>query len=153
GATNGWKIESAAAGGCEHAASWKNPLTSFDSDLPPPDFLPARLLVLPFFATLRAMRVFISCFLFVLSLSVSGAELRIDFDRFAEGQTPTNFHGAIAGAGPAGNWRIVMDNVPPTLAPLTEKASIPRRAVLAQTSADATDERFPMFIYDGQAFK
>jgi hypothetical protein len=44
--------------------------------------------------------------------------------------------------------------VPPLLAPLTDKAPlITRRAVLVQASRDPTDERFPMFIYDGETFQ
>jgi hypothetical protein len=40
------------------------------------------------------------------------------------------------------------------LAPLTDKAPlITRRAVLVQASRDPTDERFPMFIYDGETFQ
>ena len=46
------------------------------------------------------------------------------------------------------------DEVPPLLAPLTDKApAVTRRAVLAQTSQDPTDEHFPLFIYDGETFR
>jgi len=44
--------------------------------------------------------------------------------------------------------------VPPLLAPLSQQAPVvTRRAVVAQTSTDPTDERFPMLIYDGETFK
>ena len=44
-----------------------------------------------------------------------------------------------------------MDEVPPLLAPLTEKApTVTRRAVLAQLSQDSTDERFPLLIFEGE---
>lgn len=99
------------------------------------------------------MRLFISVFLFVISLQAFAAQLEIQWDNIAEGQTPTNFHSALAGGGQPGAWTIVMDSVPPTLAPLTDKAPVAQHPVIAQTSTDATDERFPMFIYDGQQFK
>jgi hypothetical protein len=99
------------------------------------------------------MRIFISVLLLTLTTSLFGAQLKINFDNFAKGQTPTNFHSAVAGNGQPGIWKIISDFVPPTLAPLTDKASIARRAVLAQTGMDPTDERYPMFIYDGQQFK
>ncbi|HEU5397360.1 MAG TPA: hypothetical protein VFV81_09345 [Verrucomicrobiae bacterium] len=88
-----------------------------------------------------------------LSASLFGAELQIRFDQYAAGETPTNFHRALAGGGEPGVWKIVTDVVPPTLAPLTDKVVIPPRPVLAQLSTDPTDERFPMFVYDGQKFK
>jgi hypothetical protein len=108
----------------------------------------------PFFATLRAMQRFFSCLGLTLALSVSGAEIKINFGDFAVDSTPTNFHRALAGAGKPGEWKIVMDEVPPLLAPLTDKAPVTtRRAVLAQTSADPTDERFPILVYDGETFQ
>ena len=83
-----------------------------------------------------------------------GAEIKIDFSGFADGSAPTNFHRALAGGGQPGDWKIVMDEIPPLLAPLSDKAPVEtKRAVLAQTSQDMTDERFPMFIYDGDTFK
>jgi hypothetical protein len=105
------------------------------------------------FVTLYAMRFFIFCLWFLLAASAFGTELKINFNNFSEGQTPTNFHSALAGSGASGIWKIMMADVPPTLAPLTDKAIVSRRAVLAQTSTDTTDERFPMFIYDEQSFK
>ena len=95
-----------------------------------------------------------SGFWFTLAASVFGAEIKIDFSDLSAGSSPTNFHRALAGGGQPGDWKIVMDEVPPLLAPLTDKAPVEtRRAVLAQTSQDPTDERFPMFIYDGETFK
>ena len=98
------------------------------------------------------MRIIFLCL--ALAISASGAEIKIDFTDFSTGQTPTNFHGALAGGGRPGEWKITDDAVPPLLAPLTDKApAVTRRAVLAQTSRDQTDERFPMFIYDGETFQ
>ena len=100
------------------------------------------------------MRIFIWLSGLTLALSVSGAELRFNFGEFPEGATPTNFSSALAGGGQPGSWKIVMDEVPSAFAPLTDKApSVTRHGVLAQTSQDPTDERFPIFVYDGDVFR
>lgn len=93
-------------------------------------------------------------FWLMLAASVSGAQIKIDFSRFAAGSSPTNFHGAVAGGGRPGEWKIVMDEVPSAFAALTPEAPIMnRQAVLAQTGTDTTDEHFPLFIYAGESFK
>ena len=100
------------------------------------------------------MRHFVFCLLLALGASAFSAEIKFDFSDYPEGSSPTNFHGTVAGEGRAGDWKILMDAVPPLLAPLTDKAQVvARRAVLAQTSGDATDEHFPLFIYDGETFR
>ena len=100
------------------------------------------------------MRRFIFCLGLMLAASVRGAEIRIDFSGSLAGSAPTNFHATLAGSGQPGTWKVIMDDVPPLLAPLTDRApSVTKRAVLAQTSRDATDEHFPLFIYDGETFK
>jgi hypothetical protein len=88
-----------------------------------------------------------------LSLSARAAELKFDFGDFSVNQTPRGFRSALLGQGKPGDWKVVMDEVPPLLAPLTSKAPVvTRRAVLAQLSQDPTDERFPLLIYDGDTF-
>ena len=100
------------------------------------------------------MRRFIFCLWLALAASVPGAEIRFDFTDALAGSAPTNFHAALAGSGQPGDWKVLMDEVPPLLAPLTDRApSVTRRAVLAQTSRDPNNERFPLFIYDGETFK
>jgi len=92
-----------------------------------------------------------------LAMSASGAEIKINFSDFTAGQTPTNFHNALAGTGQPGNWKIVTDESPPAFAPLMPQIrptpSVIRRPVLAQLSEDPANEHFPMLIYDGQTFK
>jgi len=106
------------------------------------------------FVTLRGMRKFLFNFWLALALPAAGAEIKIDFGDVATGPMPTNFHAALAGGGRPGEWKIIMDEVPPLLAPLSPQAPVvTRRAVVAQTSTDPTDERFPMLIYDGETFK
>jgi hypothetical protein len=100
------------------------------------------------------MRKLAFCFWLALSVSAFGVEIKINFSDFSAGQTPTNFHTALAGGGQPGNWKILMDEVPSAFTPLTPQAPVVnRQAVLAQTSQDPTDERFPMLIYDGETFK
>jgi len=90
----------------------------------------------------------------VLAWSACGAELQFNFGSFAEGGTPTNFSSALFGVGQPPAWKIVMDEVPPAFAPLTDRApAVTRHGVLAQTSQDMTDEHFPLFVYDGEVFR
>jgi hypothetical protein len=99
------------------------------------------------------MRHFVVCCWLALAAPVIGAEIHFDFSEFPEGSSPTNFHAAVAGGGQPGEWKILLDDVPPLLTPLTDKAPAEaKRAVLAQTSQDPTDEHFPLFIYDGETF-
>ena len=88
------------------------------------------------------------------AVSAWGTEINIDFRGQSTGQAPTNFLSAVAGQGPAGNWTIISDYVPPLLAPLTPQAeSISSRPVVAQTSQDPTDEHFPILVYEPATFK
>ena len=100
------------------------------------------------------MRKFLFGFWLALTLPAVGAEIKIDLGDFPADKTPPGFHGALAGGGGPGDWKIVMDEVPPLLAPLSPQAPVvTRKAVLAQTSTDPADERFPMLIYDGETFR
>ena len=87
--------------------------------------------------------------------AVFGTEIKIDFNDFPEGSSPTNFHSVLAGEGQPGEWKIVMDKVPSAFTPLTEPAHpiFDQQAVLAQTSQDPTDNRYPIFVFDGAKFK
>lgn len=99
------------------------------------------------------MRNLFFCLGLALALPACGTEIKFDFSDLAAGSTPTNFASVLAGGGQPGEWKIVLDDVPPLLAPLTDKApNVSQRAVLAQTSRGATDERFPLFIYDRETF-
>lgn len=100
------------------------------------------------------MRKLIFCFWLALAASTFGAEINIDFSDFPAGQTPSGFHSALAGGGQPGEWKVIMDVVPSAFAPLTPEAPVvTRQAVLAQTSQDPDDNRFPMLIYDGGTFR
>lgn len=99
------------------------------------------------------MRIIFGLALVSFSFCACAAELRFDFSAVPTGKTPTNFHSIAAGTGKPGDWRVEMDEVPPTLAPLTQQApSVARRAVLGQFAQDTTDEHFPMLVFDGETF-
>jgi hypothetical protein len=67
------------------------------------------------------------------ALTARGAERVFDFSATELDKTPAGFRSALAGMGKPGEWKIVMDEVQPLLAPLTEKAPAPaKRPVLAQ---------------------
>jgi hypothetical protein len=99
------------------------------------------------------MRKTLFVFWFALVLPVIGAEIKFDFSSFPTDQTPTGFRSAVAGEGKPGDWKVIMDEVAPLLAPLTTQSPVvTRRAVLAQLSREALDEHFPLLIYEGETF-
>ena len=100
------------------------------------------------------MRIFCWIFGLVTALSVSGAEIHFTFGDFPEGTTPTNFQAVLAGSGQPGAWKTISDEVPSAFATSSSNAPILIRSlVLAQTNADATDERFPMLVFTGEKFR
>jgi glycosyl hydrolase family 59 (putative galactocerebrosidase) len=79
-------------------------------------------------------------FAFVLTsaaLAQSTTKLAIDFEKFAVGAMPAGFTSHLTGQGTAGKWEIREDSSAP---------GGPK--VLAQTSTDNTDYRFPVLVYD-----
>src|ERR1041385_8364429 len=89
----------------------------------------------------------------VLALSASGAEIVFDFGETNLDKTPPGFRSALAGQGKPGEWKVLLDEVPPLLAPLSDKAPAPvKRPVLGQLSQDPTDERFPLLVFDEESF-
>lgn len=124
---------------------------------PPGFFVPTRLVLCllqgPFLASLAAMERILALMIVIACSLAGAAELHFDFSSAPVGQTPKGFTNALAGGGEPGVWQVVMDEVPPLMAPLTAQApAVTRRAVLAQLSKDAADERFPMLVYDGESF-
>jgi hypothetical protein len=100
------------------------------------------------------MRHFVFCLCLGLTVPIFGAEIKINFSDFTIGQTPTNFHNVLAGSGRPGEWKVIEDEVPSLLPPLSDKApAVTRHSVLAQLCQDPADNRFPMLIYDGEAFR
>ena len=114
--------------------------------------------------------------LIILASPVIGAELKIDFTQYREGEKPAEprkieggdsgqvetvpqFRSAVVGQGKAGTWKIVLDDAPSLLPGLgTQSHDAPastvstKRAVLAQLSQDPADEHFPMLVYEREVF-
>jgi hypothetical protein len=89
----------------------------------------------------------------LIALGASAAERTFDFSEFSEGQTPPGFRSAVTGEGKPGDWKVVLDTVPPQMQPLTPQAlAVSKRPVLAQVAQDPTDEHFPLFIYEKESF-
>lgn len=82
-----------------------------------------------------------------------GAERVVDISDAQPGAVPDCFRSALAGTGQPGEWRIVLDDVPTALEPLTPQAqSSIKVPVIAQVSTDPTDERFPLLILDDETY-
>jgi len=78
----------------------------------------------------------------MLAGSAAGAELVFDFGSAGSDQTPPGFTNTLAGTGRLGRWRAMTDEVPGTT----------NTTVLAQTSMEVVDERFPLLIYQKTKF-
>jgi hypothetical protein len=100
------------------------------------------------------MRIFILLCGLALGWPVAGAELQFDFSQLSSNSPLAKFHAEVLGSGGPAAWKIVSDEVPSLFTPLTDRAqNVARQSVLAQTSQNPADERFPMFVYDGEKFR
>ena len=90
----------------------------------------------------RSAGVLLFAAVLTLALSASAEETRLNFDTAAVDTPPTDFSVALTGGGGPVAWVIKDD---PT-APSGSK-------VLAQTSADKTNNRFPLCIYEQRTAK
>jgi len=98
------------------------------------------------------MRIFVLCFLF--AWRAAGAELQFGFSGLASNSPLAKFHAEVLGGGGPADWKIIEVEAPSAFAPLTDRApNVSRQGVLAQLSQNPTDERFPMFVYDGEKFR
>jgi hypothetical protein len=99
---------------------------------------------------MRLMFIFAAA---LVALPVPAAETTFSFGDFPLDQTPPGFRSIVAGRGKPGDWKIVMDEVPPLLAPLTAKApTVASRAVLAQKAREPLAVHFPILVFDEEAF-
>lgn len=88
-----------------------------------------------------------------LAWPAAGAELDFNFGELAGGGAVTNFHAELLGGGGPPDWKIIPGEAPSAFAPLDPTKNTGGGSVLAQTSQDPADERFPMYIYDGDKFR
>jgi hypothetical protein len=72
----------------------------------------------------------------------AGASFTYNFDGDAVGSPPAKFHSARTGKGAESKWVVMADPSAPS-----------KPNVVAQTSADTTDYRFPLLIADEGSFK
>jgi 3-keto-disaccharide hydrolase len=87
----------------------------------------------------------------LLTLPLMAVERKFDFSEVREDQSPPGFRSTVTGQGKPGDWRVIMDEVPSLLPALTPGArGVAKKAVLAQLAQDATDEHFPLLIYEGE---
>jgi hypothetical protein len=99
------------------------------------------------------MRTFFQWGLLALAMPAIAAERKFDFGEFRENETPAGFRSAVTGKGKPGDWKVVLEDVPPLLPPLTPGGpSRTIHAALAQLAQDPTDEHFPLLIYEDEKF-
>ena len=98
-------------------------------------------------------RILVALVLLCLGWPASGADKVFDFRQEKVGEVPRGFRSTVAGQGVPGDWRLLLDEVPSLLAPLSPNApGGNKRPVLAQLARDRTDEHFPMLIYGEETF-
>lgn len=84
---------------------------------------------------------------------LAAAERNFDFSPSPKGGEPEGWRAELAGSGRPGDWRVVQEEVPSALEPLSPQApKLNRRPVVAQASASAEDERFPMLVHTAERF-
>ena len=85
----------------------------------------------------------------LLAWPAVAGEHRFDFAEVRENQPPPGFLSAVTGEGKPGDWRVIMDDVPPLMQRINPAApTFAKQAVLAQLAQDPADEHFPLLIYE-----
>ncbi len=75
-------------------------------------------------------------------LQQAGSTFTYDFDSDSVGFLPAKFHSGRTGQGPSSQWVVLADSTAPS-----------KPNVVAQTSVDSTDYRFPLLIADEGSFR
>jgi hypothetical protein len=100
------------------------------------------------------MRNLILFFCLAFAGTGAAAELKFNFGEMAADGSLTNFHAELLGDGGPVAWKILPGEAPSAFASLSDPAkAVAGGSALAQTSQDRADERFPMYIYDGDTFR
>jgi hypothetical protein len=101
------------------------------------------------------MRYLVFLGLLCLNWLAAGAELKFSFGDLGTDGSLTNFHAELFGNGGPVAWKLLAGEAPSAFGSLADptKPMTGGGSVLAQTSQDPTDERFPMFVYDGEKFR
>jgi hypothetical protein len=100
------------------------------------------------------LRPSITTLLIVLSAwSMFGAEKVFDFREDKLQETPRGFRSTVTGQGAPGEWKVILDEVPSLMAPISPQAKpLGRRPVLAQLARETTDEHFPVLIFEDDTY-
>jgi hypothetical protein len=89
----------------------------------------------------------------LMSVPVIAAERTIDLSSPTINTLPKEFRSTVSGLGQPGTWKIILDDAPSQLPPLTPNApSVTKRPVLAQLATDPTDEHFPLLILGNETY-
>lgn len=104
-----------------------------------------------FFAKLREMhKYFLGLAWLALAGQLVAAERKFDFSQAPLDEAPPDCRSAVTGEGKPGTWKIILADAPSAYAASIASASGfgggVKRAVVAQTAADMTDEHFPLLI-------
>ena len=102
-----------------------------------------------FLLAFEFMRNLLLWALALAALPAASMEQTFNFGEDLPGQTPPEFRSSVAGEGKPGDWKVIEEEVPPAMAPLTAHAPpVSHRGVLAQLARDPVNNHFPILIYD-----
>ena len=91
--------------------------------------------------------------LLATGLAAGAAERKFDFSQTNVAERLRGFRSAVTGLGQPGEWKVVPDEVASALPSLSGRTpTVARQMVLAQLSRDATDEHFPLLIFEGDTY-
>jgi hypothetical protein len=83
-----------------------------------------------------------------------GAELKFDFRQSAVDQAPPDFASVVTGPGAPGEWKVVEEDVPPILPPLSPNApAMAKLPALSVRSMDVDEHRFAALLYTNDLFQ
>ncbi len=85
--------------------------------------------------------------------AAGAAEYRFDFSSTTLDEQPAGFRSAVTGEGGPGAWKVVLGEFPSQLDVGSKVTLNDRRKVLAQTSQNPADNRFPILIYEGDVYQ
>jgi hypothetical protein len=103
-------------------------------------------------ATRSGLWVYIGLCLMVSALAGFSAERIFDLTQTPEGQLPPAFRSTVSGEGRIGDWHVRYEDPTAQHRSGPQSSVTTRHAMLAQSSQDPTDERFPLLIYEGERY-
>jgi len=101
------------------------------------------------------MRMFFLGWIFVgLASGAWAVQLNFDFSKDTPGQIPPGFVSLVTGQGHPAHWIMAQESVPPTLAPLLDKApaNMTTHSVLSVQSPDTREDHFPLLLFTNETF-